>query len=57
MIGDNPVADGAGARALGIPAVVIRGDASEPEEGLVLRAGDAVGAVAMLQRSCATRRT
>jgi putative hydrolase of the HAD superfamily len=52
MIGDNPIADGAGARALGIPVVLIRGDARESDEGgLLLRARDAAAAVALLARA------
>jgi putative hydrolase of the HAD superfamily len=31
MVGDNPVADVAGAKALGIPAVLIRTDGGEPD--------------------------
>lgn len=31
MIGDNPVADVAGAQALGIPAVLIRTEGGEPD--------------------------
>ena len=31
MVGDNPVADVAGAQALGIPAVLIRTEGGEPD--------------------------
>lgn len=49
MIGDNPLADGAGASALGIPVVLIRGRAGVAASALqvpgVRRAGDALQAV------------
>ncbi len=55
MIGDNPLADGAGASALGIPVVLIRGGhrggRGPGAEGLadrVLRAEDAVHAVSLV---------
>jgi putative hydrolase of the HAD superfamily len=48
MVGDNPIADGAGAGALGIPVVLIRGDATpqgDGELGALTRAPDAAAAV------------
>jgi len=51
MIGDNPRADGAGARALGIPVVLIRGESRDGAGDGALHARDAAAAVALLERA------
>lgn len=47
MIGDNPVADVAGAEALGIPAILVRGE----DPAVARSAPDALAALAIVERT------
>ncbi len=51
MVGDNPVADVAGAEALGIPAILVRGVSDVPTR----RAPDALGALELILADGAAR--